>query len=275
MAIYAVGDVQGCALRLEELLEKIDFDPARDTLWLTGDLVNRGPHSLETIQLVRSLGASAVTVLGNHDLHFLAVAAGVRGTRAGDTLGPLIRSPDFDEIVFWMRHLPLMHCDRSLKTLMVHAGTYPGWKRKQALGHASEVEAVLRSDRYARLLKNMYGEKPKIWHPDLKGWLRLRFILNAFTRMRFCDLKGNLDFLHKGPPGTQPRRLVPWFEHDGLKCGSWRIVFGHWSAAGYLQKGRIISLDSGCVWGGSLTAVRLDDRYIAPSWHCPCMHGIR
>lgn len=270
MAIYAVGDVQGCALHLEELLEKVDFDLDQDTLWLTGDLVNRGPHSLETIRLVRGLGDRAITVLGNHDLHFLAVSAGIRVARQGDTLNPIIKSPDFEEIVFWMRHLPLMHCDRSLKTLMVHAGVYPGWKRKQALGYASEVEAVLRSDQHSRLLKKMYGGKPQQWRSDLRGWSRLRFIINAFTRMRFCDQKRNLDFLHKGPPGSQPPSFVPWFEHNGLKCGNWRIVFGHWSALGYLQNGRAICLDSGCVWGGSLTAVKLDERHPVPSWHCSC-----
>ena len=270
MAIFAIGDIQGCVMPLEQLLERIEFDPGKDRLWLTGDLVNRGPNSLATLQLIRSFGDCVVSVLGNHDLHFLAVASGVQRPRRGDTLATLMKSPELDEIVDWIRHRPLMHCDNSVKAIMVHAGIYPGWSRKQAMARASEVEAALRSDDYVDFIRSMYGNRPSKWSPDLARKDRLRFIVNTFTRMRYCDRKGNLNLAQKGPPGSQPKRYRPWFEHDGMKCRSWRIVFGHWASLGCHQMGRFISLDSGCVWGERLTAARLDERFYAPMWHIGC-----
>jgi bis(5'-nucleosyl)-tetraphosphatase (symmetrical) len=270
VAVYAIGDIQGCVLPFEELLEKLEFDPETDQLWVTGDLVNRGPDSLQTLRLVRRLGDCVTAVLGNHDLHFLAIVERIRRVRQGDTLKKLLKAPDIEELAQWMRHLPLAHCDKSLKTIMVHAGVYPGWKRKQLMGYAQEVESILRGEDYKKFLRKMYGRRPAKWNPDLGDWDRYRFIINTLTRMRYCDRKGNLNFTQNGPPGSQPRRYIPWFEHSRMKCRKWRIVFGHWSALGYLQRGNIISLDSGCVWGGKLTAIRLDGKYQAPCWQLEC-----
>ncbi len=270
MAVYAVGDIQGCTLAFEELLEKCHFDPQADKIWICGDIVNRGPASLEAIRLIKKLGSSAITILGNHDLHLLAVAEKIRRSRQGDTIKSILEAPDRDELLHWLRHRPLVHIDRSLKTLMVHAGVYPGWSRKQLLCYAQEVETVLQGDDYVSLLNNMYGRKPVKWNNKLEGWERCRFIINALTRMRYCDNKTRLDFNQKGSPGSQPKRLLPWFLHPELKCKNWRVVFGHWSALGYQQQNNIISLDSGCVWGGKLTMVRLDSSFHAPSWQLSC-----
>ena len=205
-----------------------------------------------------------------HDLHLLAVNEGIRRVRQGDTLKPILKAPDRDELMHWLRHRPLVHCDEQIRTLMVHAGVYPGWRRKQLVAYAREVEGILRGPDYGQLLRTMYGRRPTKWDPDLGGWERYRFITNACTRMRYCDLKGNLNFTQKGPPGSQPKRLVPWFDHPDLQCRKWRIVFGHWSALGYFQAGRLVSLDSGCVWGGKLTMVRLDNGENARCWQVKC-----
>jgi len=273
MAIFAIGDIQGCVMPLEQLLERIGFDPSGDQLWLTGDLVNRGPNSLATLQLLRSFGDSVKTVIGNHDLHFLAVATGVQRLRRGDTLTTLLKSPDLDDIVDWVRTRPFMHCDKSIRTIMVHAGIYPGWSRRQAQSLASEIEAALQGSNYIDYIRGMYGNRPSKWSPDLAPKDRFRFIVNTFTRMRYCDRKGNLSLAQKGPPGSQPKRYRPWFEHESVKCKSWRIVFGHWASLGCHQYGRFISLDSGCVWGGRLTAARLDDQFYTPMWHIGCSQG--
>ena len=278
MAVYAVGDIQGCVVALEEMLETLRFEPGKDRLWLTGDLVNRGRHSLETLRLVKQLGSSAVTVLGNHDLHLLAMAAGIRRHRPDDTLRPILRAPDCDELLDWLRRRPLVHRDKgnnehkspNRKTLMVHAGVYPGWRAKALAGYAAEVEALLRGDDHRRFLKHMYGRSPSRWDQSMGGWQRARFITNALTRIRYCTHRGGLDFTHKGPPGSQPRRWLPWFAHPDMKCGKWRIVFGHWSALGFVRRGNIIGLDSGCVWGGALTAIRLDGEQAGRFWQVPC-----
>ena len=270
MAVYAIGDIQGCAVALEELLDDLQFDPAVDRLWLTGDLVNRGAHSLEVLRLVKSFGDSAISVLGNHDLHLLAVAEGVKPLRHGDTLKKILNAPDRDELLDWLRHLPMLHADHDLKTLMVHAGVYPGWSVKKLKRRAEEVETVLRGDNYREFFENMYGRRPSVWSGDLAGMDRIRFITNSMTRMRYVSDYGRLDFNAKGPPGTQPYGFVPWFEHPALKCHSWRIVFGHWSALGYMRNGQILSLDSGCVWGGALTAVRLDAENNRQCWQVGC-----
>ena len=267
MAIYAIGDIQGCVVPLEELLDTLGFDPARDRLWLTGDLVNRGPHSLDTLRLLMRLGERVCTALGNHDLHLLAVAAQVREARAGDTLQPILDAPDRDELIHWLRHRPLIHCDTrpelAVKSLLVHAGVYPGWSRKQAARRAREVESLLRGDDadYHEFLRHMYGREPACWAQAKTAdrWQRARFITNAFTRMRYCGPGGALDFSCKDAPASRPARLLPWFDHPARKCRQWRIVFGHWSALGILRRANLLGLDSGCVWGGALTAVRLDD----------------
>jgi len=270
MAVYAIGDVQGCLLPLEELLEKLEFDPDRDRIWLTGDIVNRGPDSLQTLRLVKKLGQSAVMVLGNHDLHFLAVAEKVRRHRPNDTLKQFKKAPDLNELTSWLRQQPLVHCDKKLKTIMVHAGIYPGWSRKKLVRYAREVEQTIRGKNYRTFLDRMYGRSPLRWKENLDKWDRTRFITNCLTRMRYCDARGKLNFTQKGPPGSQPEKLMPWYEHPDMKCKKWRVVFGHWSSLGYSQTGNIISLDSGCIWGGKLTAVRLDSNFIAPSWQLNC-----
>ena len=270
MTIFAIGDVQGCVAPLEEMLDMIKFDPDQDQLWLTGDLVNRGHHSLETLRLVKRLGRSAITVLGNHDLHLLAVAAGIKCQRPGDTMQPVLRASDRDELVDWLRHRPLVHWDKSIKSLMVHAGVYPGWRKKEVVEFASEIEGLLRGDHYLRFLKHMYGRNPARWNQTMRKWERARFITNVFTRMRYCDKRGYLNFTHKGPPGSQPGRLIPWFSHADMKCKKWRIVFGHWSALGFVRGDNFTSLDSGCVWGGSLTAVRLGGGQAQQHWQLKC-----
>jgi bis(5'-nucleosyl)-tetraphosphatase (symmetrical) len=270
MAIYAVGDVQGCSVALEELLDDIQFDPKSDRLWLTGDLVNRGPNSLETLRLVKGFGDSAITVLGNHDLHLLAVAAGVKELRPGDTMKKILHAPDSDELIFWLRHLPMVHFDHEIKTIMVHAGIYPGWGVSKLQRRAGEVEQVLRSDDYRDFLRCMYGREPTKWQSTLTGMERLRFITNSMTRMRFVDDERHLDFVQKGPPGKQHETLMPWYQHPESKCKNWRVVCGHWSALGYMRSGRIIALDSGCVWGGALTAVRLDGKNQRQLWQVGC-----
>ena len=258
MTVYAIGDIQGCVLPLEALLEKLDFDPNKDNLWLTGDLVNRGPHSLRTLRLVKELDTCVVAVLGNHDLHFLAVAEKIKPYHPQDTLKQFQKAPDRDELIAWLRQRPLVHSDEQLKAILVHAGVYPSWSRKQLIRYAREVECKIRGDEYQSFLQEMYGKHPIRWEDDLTGWSRIRFITNVLTRMRYCDAKGNLDFTHKGSPASQPQKLIPWYAHPDMKCQKWRIVFGHWSSLGYTQNNNIISLDSGCVWGNKLTAVRLD-----------------
>ena len=270
MAVYAVGDIQGCANAFARLLDKIAFDPARDRIWLCGDLINRGPDSLEVLRTVRGLGDSAVTALGNHDLHFLAIAAGIRRHREDDTLQAILKAPDLEDLLFWLRHRPLVHCDRELKTIMVHAGVYPLWKRSRLLDYAKEIETILRGAKYHRFLKRIYGNQPTVWDKNLAGQERYRFIINSLTRMRYCDSRGNLDFSQKGAPGTQEAQWIPWYMHPLRRIKKWRIVFGHWSTLGYLQYQNAISLDSGCVWGGQLTAVQLDADYIAPKWQVKC-----
>ncbi|WP_424948033.1 symmetrical bis(5'-nucleosyl)-tetraphosphatase [Candidatus Spongiihabitans sp.] len=274
MAVYAIGDIQGCVLPFEELLDQLDFDPSKDKLWLTGDLVNRGPDSLQTLRLVKKLsenpGKSVITVLGNHDLHFLAVAEKIRRSRPGDTFKQFRKAADLEELIAWLRQRPLVHCDKKLKVILAHAGVYPGWNRKQLIKYARKVETKIQGKKYREFLKKMYGRQSVGWSDNLKGWNRIRFITNALTRMRYCDARGKLNFTQKGAPGSQPKRLMPWYEHPDMKCKKWRIVFGHWSALGYTQNNNIISLDSGCVWGGKLTAARLDANFVAPVWQLDC-----
>ncbi|HGX91705.1 MAG TPA: symmetrical bis(5'-nucleosyl)-tetraphosphatase [Candidatus Tenderia sp.] len=265
MAVYAIGDIQGCFDELQALLALIKFNPAKDQLWFTGDLVNRGPKSLETLRFVKGLGESAVTVLGNHDLHLLAVAYGHGKKLAKDTLKPILKADDGEALIHWLRHRPIMHYDKRLDTMMVHAGLPPQWDLNTAKTCARELEAVLRGDDYMAFIANMYGNRPKRWKKSLKGMERLRFITNAFSRTRYCHEDGALDFDAKGKPGRQAAGLLPWFEVPGRKSEGLRIVFGHWSTLGVGEMNHVLSLDGGCLWGGSLVAVRLDSKKL--KWH--------
>jgi bis(5'-nucleosyl)-tetraphosphatase (symmetrical) len=263
MATYAVGDVQGCHDELQALLARAAFDAGRDRLWLVGDLVNRGPASLEVLRYVRSLGERAVVVLGNHDLHLLCVAHGHARKRKDDTLDALLAAPDAATLLEWLRTRSMMHVEDGYA--LVHAGLLPQWTIEQALALAQEVERALRAPRYREFLAHLYGSTPASWSDDLVGWDRLRVIVNAMTRLRFCNAAGAMELHAKGaeaPPGYQP-----WFE---LRRGAEPLlVCGHWSALGLRLTARLAALDTGCVWGGSLTALRLEDHTL---YQVPC-HG--
>jgi len=260
MTIYAVGDIQGCHMELVQLLEKISFDPASDRLWLVGDLVNRGPDSLQVLRLVKSLGDSAITVLGNHDLHLLAVAAGVSRLHRGDTLDEILAAPDRDELLGWLRHQRMLHVEGDF--VLVHAGLLPGWKVKQAKSLAEEVEAVLRGKDYVEFLSRMYGNKPDAWNDELTGYKRLRVITNALTRMRICTTSGAMEFDFKAEQHKIPAGFLPWFDVPKRASRKATVIFGHWSALGLMIRENAIALDSGCLWGGPLTAIRLEDRQV-------------
>ncbi len=259
MAIYAAGDIQGCLDELRDLLDRLEFDPLSDRLWLVGDLVNRGPRSLETLRYVRSLGDAAVSVLGNHDLHLLALACNATGREAEPELQALLQADDRDELLHWLRQRPLLHYDAEQDALLVHAGIYPGWDVKKSLRHAAEVESVLRSDQYEDFFRQMYGARPDAWSDSLQSHERLRFIVNSFTRMRYCRPDGSLDFAAKlAPEEHSAAGLLPWFRLPARRAEHTRVFFGHWSTLGYIAEGSVIGLDTGCVWGGTLTAVRVD-----------------
>lgn len=258
--LYAIGDIQGCYAEFELLLERLNFNAARDRLWLTGDLVNRGPRSLDTLRLVKSLGDAAITVLGNHDLHLLAVASDRKAKRkAQDTLDDILNAPDRDELLHWLRQRPLLHHDPSLKLTLLHAGLPPQWDLPLAMACARELETVLRDDQQAlQLFANMYGNEPDTWSDSLTGWERLRFITNCLTRLRVCNRQGKLKIKFKGDPADIEAGWYPWFRVPERRTRNERIVFGHWSALGYYNGDNVLGLDTGCVWGGSLCAVRLD-----------------
>lgn len=258
MAIYAVGDVQGCHAELVQMLDQIAFDPAADQLWLVGDLVNRGPGSLEVLRLVKSLGDSAITVLGNHDLHLLAVAEGVAELNDIDTLDEILAAPDRDELLHWLRNQRLLHVQDGY--VLVHAGLLPQWSVAQAASLAREVEAALRSDDYATFLARMYGNAPHQWDDELSGYKRLRVIVNAFTRMRICTQEGEMEFRFKGEVEHIPAGYMPWFDIPRRASHDATVIFGHWSALGLLLRKNILALDTGCLWGGPMSAVRLEDR---------------
>jgi bis(5'-nucleosyl)-tetraphosphatase (symmetrical) len=259
MAIYGIGDVQGCCDELETLVDKLKFDQTSDQLWFVGDLVNRGSKSLETLRFVKALGDAAVCVLGNHDLHLLALAADPATPVADIHLQPILAADDRDELVAWLQSRPLAHFDPQLNTLMVHAGIATTWTVEDALRLAREVEEALASDSAGEFLAAMYGNKPTCWSESLQGMDRLRFITNCVTRIRYCTAEGELDFAEKLQPGTQPANLLPWFDVPDRANTTPRIVFGHWSTLGLLQRQDILALDTGCVWGGQLTAIRLDE----------------
>lgn len=262
MSTWAIGDVQGCHDELGRLLEAIAFDPAHDRLWFTGDLVNRGPASAAVLREVRALGARAVTVLGNHDIHLLAIALAGAPARRKDTLRELLDAPDAAELVDWLRRQPLLHRDAELDFALVHAGLPPQWSLEEALQRAAEVEAALAGDRPGDFLDALYGDQPEFWERELAGAARLRFITNCLTRMRYCDAEGRLALKPKGPPGSQPPGLMPWYEAPGRRSAGTRIVFGHWSTH-YLTRPDtrahgVWGIDTGCLWGGTLTALCLD-----------------
>ena len=257
MATYAIGDLQGCYDALQRLLDKLHFDPSQDQLWLAGDLVNRGPDSLTTLRFVKSLGNKAITVLGNHDLHLLAIAADHKTTK-DPGLKEILAAPDVDELLDWLRKQPLLHYDAQQDFAMVHAGIYPAWTLQQALDYAEELHQILASDDYLDFIHHMYGNKPRSWRDDLSGWDRLRFIVNCFTRMRYCDTDGKLNLKDKGPIGSQRADSLPWFDMPKRKTRKQRILFGHWSTAGRLDTKDVYALDTGCIWGGDLTALQLD-----------------
>lgn len=269
MAIYAIGDVQGCCDELERLLDELRFDPAQDELWFVGDLVNRGPKSLATLRLIRSLGDRAIVVLGNHDLHLIALAFGnrtrVKSGRQGGELAQVLEAPDGPELVSWLQHQPLAYYRPELNTLMVHAGVIPDWDAATTIAMAHEVEQALQGPGCTAYIRDLYGDQPARWSPQLKGQDRLRFITNCLTRIRYCQADGTLDLDKNGAPGSQPDGLYPWFELPNRRTAQVRIVFGHWAALGLMKKDNLLGIDTGCVWGRQLTAVRLDGEAVMAS----------
>jgi bis(5'-nucleosyl)-tetraphosphatase (symmetrical) len=260
IAIYAVGDIQGCHAELVQMLDQVAFDQANDTLWLVGDLVNRGPGSLEVLRLVKSLGDSAITVLGNHDLHLLAVAEDVAELHRTDTLDEILAAPDRDELLHWLRNQKLLHAQDGY--VLVHAGLLPQWSIVQAQSLAREVEAALRADDYATFLARMYGNAPHHWDDELSGYKRLRVIVNAFTRMRICSEEGEMEFRFKGEVEHIPEGYLPWFDVPNRASQNATVIVGHWSALGLLLRKDVIALDTGCLWGGPMSAIRLEDRQL-------------
>ena len=261
MATYAIGDIQGCYDSLCRLLELCKFDAANDRIWLVGDLVNRGPKSLETLRLIKSLGPAAVTVLGNHDLYLLMVAEGGAKFRAkDDTLQAIFDAPDCGELLDWLRQQPLCHTEGNY--CMVHAGLLPQWTATQARALSREVELALQGPDYRQFLKNLWGSEPAGWSESLSGWPRLRVIVNAMTRMRFCTPEGIMEFKAKGKLSNTPAGHIPWFDAPNPRYADSVLVTGHWSALGLKVLPHFLALDSGCLWGGHLTAVRLEDRAV-------------
>lgn len=268
MKTYAIGDIQGCFDSFRRLLDLCEFDPAQDRLWLVGDLVNRGPHSLETLRFVKDLGRAAITVLGNHDLYLLMVAEGKVSKRGkDDTLQPILDAPDREELLAWLRTLPLCHVEHG--HCLVHAGLLPQWTVTQARGLAAEVEAELQGPGYRNFLGSLWGSKPASWNGKLKGSERLRVIVNAMTRMRFCSPAGEMNFEAKGKVENAPKGCIPWFDIPGRKSADQVLVTGHWSALGLRLMPNLLTLDSGCLWGGHLSAVRLEDRQVFQVNCCP------
>lgn len=260
MTTYAVGDLQGCLDPLKCLLQRVDFSASRDCLWLAGDLVNRGPQSLEALRFVRELGSSGITVLGNHDLHLLAVAHNVERMKKSDTLKPILDASDRDDLIEWLRQQKLIHHDADRSTTMVHAGIPPQWTLAKALKRAAEVEQALRDDAMLPpFLDGMYGNQPAKWSKELHGVPRLRLITNYFTRMRFCKADGTLDLEAKEGLDSAPDGFAPWFSHPTRKTRGAKIIFGHWAALeGHCDEPHVYALDTGCVWGNTMTLMNID-----------------
>lgn len=261
MSTYLIGDIHGCFDELKSVLSQVQFNPAKDTLWLTGDLVLRGPDSLEVLRLVRSLGDSVRIVLGNHDLHLLAVHAGISRNNPQDRITPLLEAKDADELIQWLRHQPILQIDEGKKLMMTHAGITPQWDLATTLQCAREVEIALKSDSYPLFLESMYNDIPLNWSPELSGLARFRFSTNVFTRMRYCFPNGQLDMQRKDAPEKVPKSLQPWFMIAAPVPKYYSIVFGHWAALmGKGTPANIYGLDTGCCWGGSLTLLRWEDK---------------
>ncbi len=258
MATIVIGDVQGCYDQLMRLLERADYDERRDVLWFVGDLVNRGPQSAATLRFVKGLGERQVTVLGNHDLALLVVAEGIKKPHKGDTFDDVLAAPDRDELLDWLRRQKLMHVEHGYA--MVHAGLAPQWSIGRALVLAQEAERALAGPGHREFLLNMYGNEPTHWHDELKGYDRLRIIINALTRMRLATAEGTLEFSHKLGLAGMPAGYMPWYDVPARASRDTTVIFGHWAALGLLQRADVICLDSGCVWGRTLSALRLDDR---------------
>jgi bis(5'-nucleosyl)-tetraphosphatase (symmetrical) len=273
VATYAIGDVQGCRDALDALLVEIGFSGVRDTLWFVGDLVNRGSQSAEVLRFVRSLGDRAVVVHGNHDLHLLAFAAGHAKARTDDTFHDVLAAPDRDELLDWLRSRPMLHVQGGYA--MVHAGLLPAWSIEQARGLAAEVEAALRAPTYRDFFAQLYGSKPEAWRDELRGADRLRVIVNAMTRMRFCTVTGVMDFRVKGEVEKALPGYMPWFEVPGRASRGTPIICGHWSALGLRITPDLLALDTGCVWGGHLTAIRLEDRRLFQTACAPAADQVR
>jgi len=261
MALYLMGDIQGCDTPLGRLLDRIDFSPSRDTLVVLGDLVNRGPESAAVLRRLQGMGASVQCLLGNHDLHLLGVATGARSAGRRDTLAQVLAMPERDAVLDWLRHQSMALHRRigGADLLMVHAGVPPQWSVQDTMAHAGELEGVLRGPRYADFLQEMYGNEPALWHDALTGPARLRFVVNALTRMRFCTADGRLDFDAKDGAADPPAGFLPWFDVAARRTAGATVAFGHWSTLGWLSRPDILSLDTGCVWGGCLSAVRIGD----------------
>jgi bis(5'-nucleosyl)-tetraphosphatase (symmetrical) len=256
--LYAIGDIQGCNAELGALLDTINFSVDRDRVWFVGDLVNRGPESLQVLRRIRALGDAAISVLGNHDLHLLAAAHGCAKVRSEDTLDDIFAAPDRGALLDWLLHRPLLHEDPEMRLCLLHAGLSPQWDMATARACAREFERALRQDP-RRVFEQMYGDEPDRWDPALSGQERLRFIANCFTRLRFVDAEGRLALRAKGSPEkAQKKALVPWFDAAGARWRGPRMIFGHWSTLGFFSNADVTGLDTGCVWGGSLTALRLD-----------------
>ena len=267
MATYAIGDIQGCFHALMALLARLQFNPKQDRLWLVGDLINRGSGSLNVLRWCYQHQDSLQIVLGNHDLHALAVVHGLKPAHKGDTLQACIDAPDRDVLFNWLRHQPLMIEKNGY--VMLHAGLLPQWTISKALSYACEVETVLQSEHFPHFLVNMYGALPNQWQPDLAGMDRLRIITNAFTRMRICTADGELEFAFKGELPDVPEGYMPWFDVPNRKSAGANIICGHWSALGLRQRNNIHALDTGCLWGGQLTAMCLETRAITQVNHDP------
>jgi bis(5'-nucleosyl)-tetraphosphatase (symmetrical) len=270
MSHYVIGDIQGCHAEFQQLLDVIAFDPATDRLWLVGDLVNRGPESLAVLRAVKRLGPAAVTVLGNHDFHLLTVAAGHRTAHRHDTLGDIMTAPDRDELLAWLRARPLVVRDGEL--LLVHAGLLPSWTPATAEMLSREVAAVLTSPEHDEFLSRLYGDAPARWERSLTGYDRLRVIVNACTRLRFCAADDTMEFSEKRGLEHTPEGYAPWFSHEERKSADATILCGHWSTIDLMLTPNVLMLDSGCLWGGTLTALRLDDRRL---FQVPGRSGIK
>jgi len=267
MSTYAIGDVQGCYSELQNLLNEINFDERRDELWFAGDLVNKGPKSLQTLRFIKALGVNAKITLGNHDLHLLAVAKNIQPLLKKDTIQEILAADDVKELIDWLKSRPLLITDDNLNFTMVHAGLPPQWSLENAKEFAKECELILQSEKINKLLAEMYGDTPNIWVNSLQDYAKQRFIINCFTRIRFCNSDGMLDFDAKVAPGKQNTSLIPWYSLPNRKTKDNKIIFGHWSTVHIgneknFKQYNVYPIDTGCLWGGRLTAMRLEDEKV-------------